>query len=232
MTRKMFRAAVVLFVSIAVGLCTASPSSAASATGTVYDDIRYTNGNWQGWQAPSQPSGTMYLAPVANAGMPDGSMHVLVDTSTGLFDNIRYANGTWQGWAQPAQPPGGGVQLVAAAGMPNGQLHVDVVGGNGVLYDNIRYINGVWRGWNLVSGANNKSTIVRAAGMPDGQLQVVLIIMDTGGVRTLYHNILYTTGVWQGWAQPSRPGGIFNDVAITAMTNDTLHLDTASYQPS
>jgi hypothetical protein len=188
--------------------------------GVLYDNIRFANGSWQGWQAPAaNPAGAPSM--IAIAGMPDGSMHVDELVNGVLYDNIRFANGPWQGWRAPDANSAGAPSLVQLAAMPDGSMHVDELV-NGVLYDNIRFAGGPWQGWRTPD-ANPAGTpsVFQLAPMPDGSMHVDELV---NGV--LYDNIRFAGGPWQGWRAPdANPAGTPDSFTLAHMPDGSMHVD-------
>ena len=193
------------------------PAAAAAGASQLYDNIRFSNGAWQGWAPPVQPSGGV-TGVVANA-YTQADVHLDIVTSSGLWDNIRYANGTWQGWAQPPQPPGTILKLAEA---PDTSANLWLVASttSGLYFSERAESTGAWRQWAAIAAPGSgdigdMSASVSANGGVD-QLQVAVVL--TGG--QLWHNLYsIAQGTWQGWAQPAQiPGGGVS-IAVAGMAN-------------
>lgn len=186
--------------------------AAVGNDGLLYFNIRYRDGNWQGWQ----PTAGAYGAPtfaakgVAMTGMPDDTMQIIAIGNDGnLYHNIRNdTSGVWQGWAPMAGASGAPsfqASVVAITGLDDDSAQVIAVGNTGLIYHNIREKDGNWQGWNPTAGASGAPTFqatsiaIGAVNDPsdpnDGSVQVVAI----GITGLIYHDIRYRDGSWQGW---------------------------------
>jgi hypothetical protein len=181
-------------------------SVAVGVDGNLYHNIRAANGGWQGWVAVEGNGGSKYFngTDPSITGLPNGDSQLIETGDDGnLYFNIRYADGGWQGWA--AVPGIAGAtyfadQSASIAGMPDGSSQLIATrSGSDETYHNIRYANGKWQGWMPVGGYEDAQAFdgrdPSITGLPDGSSQIVE--QDLGD--TLYHNIRYANGNWQGW---------------------------------
>jgi hypothetical protein len=204
---KLVRRSLTVTGGLLLAFATQGTAHATSYTYTLYHNIRYYGGGWQGWQPPAQPPDTGNDIGVSNAGLSNGDLHVDALTASGLWDNIRHANGSWQGWAKPAQPPGS-ISIFADAALPGSRMAIVAATTSGLYYI-IRYSDGSWSNWLSIAmptGSINDidSGDLAVTGTPSGNLQLIVAV-PSGHV---YHNIrsgLY--GNWQGWASPAQPPG-------------------------
>jgi hypothetical protein len=86
---------------------------AVNESGTVYHDIRYSDGSWQGWVKPDQPAyrgsfvpSSTYVSAAADENY--NTQFALSDGSGTVYHTIRYTNGTWQsgGWSAISEASG------------------------------------------------------------------------------------------------------------------------------
>ena len=169
-----------------------------SADGSLWDNVRYSDGNWQGWQqAPSAPSGTVMMRA---AGLPDGDIAYLAANSNGwMYESTRSSSGPWSGWSAEFEIPELGD--FAATADANGNVQVILSAAGGVVYHNMQFTDGAWQGLQQPSSVpGGGAEDVAAAGMPDGSVQFLAF---NGG--QLYHNIRRDNGTWQGWQEPTQP---------------------------
>jgi hypothetical protein len=199
----------------------AAPSARAAVTGPgLYDNVRLSNGSWQGWEAPAQPpgatAGTSYLLGNAYVG---ADVHVdVVNASNQLFDNVRYSNGSWQGWEQAPQPPG---TIESGSEASDGSNIFFVVDTSSGLYLGERFGDtGKWSNWATTPLPGNGvlgdlSASVTLGGVDE---QVQIAVMLAGG--SLWHDVYNVDfGTWQGWEEPSQvPGGDYS-IAVAGMGN-------------
>src|SRR5262249_12279686 len=70
--------------------------------GSVYHNVRGTDGSWQGWHALAGDAGapTFQAGALAAASVDTtGDLHAAAVGNTGLlYYNIRHKDGSWQGW--------------------------------------------------------------------------------------------------------------------------------------
>jgi hypothetical protein len=191
------------------GLPDGSTQSVAVGTDyNLYFNIRDANGAWQGWSAVEGAGGAKYFYDVDGSGpsitgMPDGSSQLIATGDDGsLYFNIRYANGTWQGWAE-VEGYGGAPNFEgyqpSITGMPDGSSQIVEQGDDGSLYHNIHYANGTWQGWRLVGGLDGSSYLTGTAviaSLPDGSSQV---FTTTAGSNATWENTRASNGNWSGW---------------------------------
>jgi len=195
--------------------------SAIGNDGNLYYDIRFTNGDWQGWDPMPGAEGapSFGASDVAMTGMPDGSVQVIaIGNDSDIWHNIRHPDGSWQGWNPVTGFQGGPTSTFSArglaiAGFTDGSAQLVAIGDDGNLYHDIRFADGSWQGWgqmqgNAGSATFNGSAVTIAAvndkGDPtDGQLQVAAIGLD----GRVYHDIRFADGNWQGWAGVLGPNG-------------------------
>ncbi|NJP43202.1 CHAP domain-containing protein [Actinacidiphila epipremni] len=202
---------------------------AVGTDGTVYHNIRYANGTWQGFRPLTGGNGTAWKTSTAPSitGLPDGSAQILVTSTDGtLYHNTRTSSG-WTGWTTIAG--GNGTPFVTKgatiAGIPDGSgsSQVLAVGTDGTVYHNIRHANGTWQGFQPLTGGNGTawktSTTPSIAGLPNGSSQVVVTATD----GTLYHNTRTSSG-WTGWTTIA--GG--NGTPFVAQTDSLTALPDGS----
>ena len=178
------------------------PAPAAASGSQLYDNIRFSNGAWQGWAPPAQPSG----------GVTGGWSRMPTPRRTCTWTSLPPAacgqhplqqQGTWQGWAQPPSRP---ARFSSSPRPPTPRISRPVASTSSGLYFSERAEStGAWRaGGPLIpapgsGGIGDMSASVSANGGVD-QLQVAVVL--TGG--QLWHNVYGTEqGTWQGWAQPA-----------------------------
>jgi hypothetical protein len=86
------------------------------AGGTLVHNIRYSNGDWQGWIRVEGVDGEASLTGTGRiVSLPDGSSQVFATQGSNFvttYENTRNINGVWSGWSLVPGPD----QLVAAAG--------------------------------------------------------------------------------------------------------------------
>ncbi len=186
---------------------------------SLWDNIRYSTGAWQGWIQPSQPPGGMGSAFATASDASD--VHVDVVTDSGLWDNIRYASdGTWQGWRQPPQPPGT-INELSEAGDPAGNIWFVAYTSAGLYYSARDSQSGAWSSWFPVdhNGAVPGNGIMGSFAVTvDGNNQLQIMMWAGGG--TVYHTIYdTTTGAWQNWQEPAQPPGGALSVAAVGLAN-------------
>ncbi|RJQ68000.1 CHAP domain-containing protein [Pseudonocardiaceae bacterium YIM PH 21723] len=170
----------------------------------VYHNIRFADGNWQGWGAVQGYDGApgFVANTLAATGMPDGSAQFVATGNDGYtYHNIRFKDGNWQGWS-PLRGTTGPKYMSSAlsmAGMPDGSLQIIGTDQFGDLNHIVRAADGNWTNWAPLNGAYgapkfNASKVATSA-MADGSTQV----LATGNDGNIYHNIRYADGNWQGW---------------------------------
>ncbi|MFD8954718.1 CHAP domain-containing protein [Streptomyces xanthophaeus] len=96
---------------------------ATTADGTVHHNIRFANGEWQGWNKTAGYGGapTFAASSIAITGTPNGDTQMLAVGNDGkAYHAARYSNGQWQGWWNT----GMGAQKVAITGLPNGETQM------------------------------------------------------------------------------------------------------------
>jgi hypothetical protein len=183
---------------------------------TLWDNIRYGTGAWQGWIQPQQPPGGMSMAFAVASDASD--VHV-DELNGGLWDNIRYGNGgTWQGWREVALPAAN-VNELAEADAANGDIWF-VVGGPSGLYFNVRHSDtGRWGGWAPVDGSGavpGNGTLGTFAVAINGYNELQLILWTGGGA--LYHTEFNIgTSTWQNWQMPAQPPSSVLSVAAVGL---------------
>jgi hypothetical protein len=190
--------------------------AAVGNDGLLYFNIRYANGNWQGWQAMAGVGAPNFAAKgVAMAGMPDDTMQMIAIGNDGnLYHTIRNdTSGVWQDWIPMAGADGAAnfqASIVSMTGLDDGTMQVVAVGNDGNIYHNIRQSTasgGNLQGWIGLAGASGAPTFqassvaigaVNDPGDPnDGSTQIIAV----GNTGLLYHNIRLANGNWQGWIQ-------------------------------
>jgi hypothetical protein len=176
--------------------------------GNLYFNIRYADGNWQGWAALPGIAGAKYFSDQSASitGMPDGSSQLIaVQSGSGeTYHNIRYANGGWQGWI-PVEGESGSKTFdgrdPSITGMPDGSSQLIEQDLGGTLMHNIRFSNGGWQGWIPVDGLYGSDSIWTGTGviasLPDGSSQVFARQQDD--LDTTYVNTRNINGGWSGW---------------------------------
>ncbi|MCJ1677700.1 CHAP domain-containing protein [Streptomyces sp. APSN-46.1] len=191
--------------------------------GNLYHTARYPDGSWTGWAPLDGYQGAATFGAKAQtiAGMGNGDAQVMAVGNDGkIYHNARFVSGSWQGWV----PVGDwGAQKIAAAGLPNGSMQSLIVGNDGNVYHNVRSVDGTWQGWFAVDGFGGAATFqgkdVAVAGMPNGDAQ----FLATGTDGTVYHNIRFANGTWQGWSKTAGVGGATtfaaSSIGITGMPN-------------
>jgi hypothetical protein len=224
--RRWARASAALMVVAGLGLAAGTPAHADGSGQILYDNIRDSNtGEWQGWEPPTQPPGTILIDPVVSADAAADSIHVDVITTSGLYDIARDSNGNWSLWEPPPQPPdspatgsSGESWQIYTASEPDGSIEYFQIY-NGYIWYALRYPNGRWFGWVQTEEqvpANTDTMAVTAVGVPGGY-QVQFMAMTVGGA--LWHNILSSTGEWQGWEQPAQVPDFAEAIAAAGLRN-------------
>jgi len=215
-----------LAMSIAcLGMLVSIPAHAAVTGPGLYDNIRYGNGSWQGWDPPTQPPGQPPYGSVYNTYV-GADVHVDVINSSGWWDNVRYSDGSWQGWAKPPQPPGTVYNFAETSDGYNAFFVADT--GSNDLYIIERFGDGSWSNWASTPLPGNASVGDLSATVTfgtDEQLQIA--VMLAGG--SLWHNIYNVDYAnWQGWAKPTQvPNGDFS-IAVAGMNNGNAELMAVS----
>ncbi len=161
------------------------------ADGGFYHQIRNAQGTgWSGFLPLMGGDGSQIArgSRVSAAGMPDGSLQVVVVGADGviyvIYHRIRNAQGT--GWSDFLPLAGAGTTQpakgsdVAIAGMPDGSAHVVIVGADGGFYHQIRNAQGTgWSGFSPLMGGDGtqiaKGSRAGIAGMPDGSAHVLIV---------------------------------------------------------
>jgi hypothetical protein len=166
--------------------------------GTLWDNVRHTNGTWQGWEpAPTAPD---HIIMMRAAALPDGDIEYLAADSNGwMYESTRSSSGPWSSWSAAFAIP----QLgdFAATADANGNVQVILTNDNAAVYHNLQYTDGAWQGLQKPTQPTGGGAIaVAAAGMPNGDVQ----FMAYNGLN-LYHDIRYNDGTWQGWEETKQP---------------------------
>jgi hypothetical protein len=185
---------------------------AMSQDDTLWHTTLSASGTWSGWTTVAGGNGTPFVAKYAAvAAVPDGSgssQILAVGTDSVVYHNIRYANGTWQGF-QPLTGGNGTAWKTSTApsitGLPDGSSQILVTATDGTLYHNTRTPT-AWTGWSTIAGGNGTPFVTKGAtiaGTPDGSGSSQVLAVATDG--TVYHNIRYANGTWQGF-QPLTGG--------------------------
>ena len=201
--------------------------------GSIYHNIRYTDGSWQGWVAVSGYNGApAFSGPdCAITGLPDGDTQLAaIGVDGNVYHNIRYSDGSWQGWA-PVAGSGGQDRFhatkVALAGLPDGSTQLVAYGTDGTLQLNTRAASGSWRGWSTVPGADGAAAFtgsaLAVAAMPDGSTQILAV--DEEG--TVWHTVHGPDGSWQPWQGLPGPAGApmkATSVAITGLPDGSSQI--------
>jgi hypothetical protein len=200
---------------------------ADAGNNVLYHNIRFNDGNWQGWvQIPAQPpatNGAVVSVAAAADGNPDETHFFALTTHGALYFNTRYANGNWQvqGWTPVPLPGGHRVASIAATADGNpGETQLLATTKSGTVFHNIlQVVNGsdIWQGWvepSQPAGGDVTKVAATSDGSPD-ETQFVAV----NGSGTVYHDIRFSNGTWQlqGWlpipTQP--PGGEVRAIAAT-----------------
>ncbi|MFC9648736.1 MULTISPECIES: hypothetical protein [unclassified Streptomyces] len=204
---------------------------AVGKDGYAYHNIRYADGNWQGWAAmPGQDAGLLKATRIAAARMPDGSTQVLVFGGDGRMRlGTRAADGAWSAWKTVAgvnAPDFQGPALSIAA-LPNGDSQIAAIGIDGNIWHTIHRADGGWSGWGLpagVSGGGMGASTVSLTGMPDGSVQVAAVGHD----GDVYHAERFSSGDWTPFQRVSgiRGAGTFagDQVGITGLPDGSSRL--------
>jgi hypothetical protein len=208
----------------------------------IWDDVRYADGTWQGWEKPPQPpisSGYLLKA----AGLPDGDIeYFVVGSGTGaVYTSTRSSDGNWGGWSQPLTVPGGELGDFAATADANGNVQVIASVPGGAVYHALQFTDGAWQNWEQPTQVPGGAFAVTAAGSDDGSVQ----FMAVNGDDMIYHDIRFPDGSWQGWLKvPYQPpagwddtsspatGMQFDDMAATADVNDNAQFLIAVHGPT
>jgi len=188
-----------------------SPRGLTTATGSVFDNIRFAAGTWQG--ASAADGGRVTEAAVT--GEAAGNMHLFTLANGSIFHNLRRADGTWTG-AGLADGVGAISRMATTAtGL---DVHLFTLAG-GKVFHNVRRANGTWQGAALADGVGRITDIAATA---TGNGDVHLFTLAEGKV---FHNIRRANGTWQGAALADGVGGI-SGIATTATPNGDVHLFT------
>jgi hypothetical protein len=220
------------FLAVAMGGLSmlAGPSAHAAVTGPgLYDNVRYANGTWAGWEPPTQPPGATagedFLVGNAYVG---NDVHVdVVDSSGQLLDNVRYANGTWAGWHAPPQPPG--TIYLARESSDGGNLFIVAYTSSGLYVVERSGPTGQWSNWATTplpgNGVVGDLAVAVTYGTVSEQVQIAITL--AGG--TLEHQIYNVDfGSWTGWAKPVQiPGGDFS-IAAAGTSNGNANFMAVS----
>ncbi|MFF9038549.1 CHAP domain-containing protein, partial [Streptomyces sp. NPDC014892] len=143
-----------------------SGTPATPTTGRVFHNVRSDDGSWSG-ASVADPNGG--VGDTAEAGGPNGDLHVLTLLNGRVYHNLRAADGSWSGARQA--DGNGSIAKVAAATTPNGDLHVATLL-SGRVFHNVRHADGSWTGAVQVDG-NGAIGDVAVAGGPRGELHLV-----------------------------------------------------------
>jgi hypothetical protein len=225
-----FGAAVLITGGVVVSGSTASVASINS--NTIFDNIRYSNGDWQGWGDPAQPP--QQLRNLSSAALPNGSLFLAGTgtTSAQLVYVIRSSDGSWSPWKSVALPSAD-PEWASAAALPDGDVHVDLISGDqSTISDNVLYTNGNWQGWaSPTEPPGQEYGVISSAALPDGELHVD-VTSWYNNARLIWDNVRYTNGKWQGWVAPSQPpgNGIVSLIADAAEPNGQLHIEATAEQ--
>jgi hypothetical protein len=223
-----------LLTTIGLGVAAGTPARADAYGQTIQDNIRYSStGDWQGWEPPVQPEGTVATYPDVTADSAADSIHVDIITTDGMFDIERYSNGTWSTWQKPPQPPylpsddpaDGAVYQTYSAGLPNGDLDFYQMWDN-EIWTITRYADGQWSPDWVETGLQVPygvfSLAVTAVPSSGGTEEEIIAINNEG---TLFHSIIYPDGDFQAWAKPAAvPGGGAEQVAVAGETNGDMEV--------
>jgi len=224
--------------AVAAAFIGALPAHADAAADSVYFNIRYSSGSWQGFQAPAQPSGC--CAAVGEASDPvNDTTHVDVVGTDGFFDDIRSSDGSWSGWTKPPQPPDADeVSALGEAGDAAGTIWVFLYTDYALYYD-YRLTSGTWGSWKQLAlpftqELGVSSIAVATTDDPSDQVQVMFADdsdSDTGQVAEVWHRV-YTvsSGTWTGWAQPTQVPGQALSVAAAGEVNGDVQFIALNYE--
>lgn len=225
--RRWASASAALMVAAGLGVAAGAPAHADGSGQMIYDNIRNSStGEWQGWEPPSPPPGTIVSYPDVSADTAADSIHVDVITTSGLYDIARNSNGTWTAWAKPPQPPdvpatgqSGDSYQTYSIGEPDGAIEFFQIY-QGYLWYALRYPGGGWFGWTLTSEPVPSGTVslaVTATGGGPGGYSVQMMAITASGA--LWHDVLPSDGTWQGWIEPAQVPQGATAVAAAGLTN-------------
>jgi hypothetical protein len=198
--------------------------------GSIYHNIRYSKGTWQGWKPVDGANGASHFSgpDMAITGMPNGSSQIVaIGLDGNIWHNIRSAAGAWQGWRRMTGANGAtsfAASKVAIAGMPDDSAQVIAYGNNGNMYLTTRSASGTWSDWQELTGANGAAGFagpdLAIAAMPDGSAQILAIGKD----GNIYHGVRTTDGAFSGWGHLAGLGTSYmaaSSIGITGMPNGT-----------
>ncbi|MFB6981350.1 hypothetical protein [Streptomyces scopuliridis] len=204
---------------------------AVGKDGYAYHNIRYADGNWQGWAPMPGPDGGLLKATRAAAAlMPDGSTQVLVFGGDGKMRlGTRAANRNWSSWQTVAgvNAPDFQGSALSIAALPNGDSQIAAIGKDGNVWHTIHRADGGWSDWGVpagVSGGAMEASAVSLTGMPDGSVQVAAVGRD----GDVYHGIRRSGGDWTPFQRVGgiRGAGAFagDQVGITGLADGSSQL--------
>jgi hypothetical protein len=217
-------------LALAAGGATAAAPAASATTcdNIIFDNIRYPDGSWQGWEAPAQPPGAG-LDWLSDAALPDGSLFMAGLAGGELYYTIRDSSGSFSPWYTESLPSSG-AEYLAVAALPDGYVHVDIVGTNeSAISDNVFFPDGTgygsWQGWERpTQPPGSANEMISAAGLPNGNLHLD-VIAEVNGVDTIWDNVRFPNGTWQGWEAPAQPPTSAVRITDAAEPNGDLHIE-------
>lgn len=192
-----------------------------TTTSGLWDNVRYSNGSWQGWEAPPQPPTDSYQ--LAGAGLPDGAIeYFAVGEATGdVYASTRNPNGVWTSWVQqPITVPGGELGGFTATADGNGNVQVMATAVGGAVYHTMQNSAGDWQSWQQPTQVPSGAFAVTSAGLVNGSVQFMAIGLN----NIIYLDIRYANGTWQGWQETQQPPAGW----VTSASPATFRLSTFS----
>jgi hypothetical protein len=182
------------------------------ANGPTYDMIRSSGGSWG---SNTQIGTNSAVTGVADAEMPDGSMHTLtLVPGSGVYDKT-YSGGSWSATTQISTT--GSISAIAAVALPNGVLHVETLVPGGGVYDKALSTSGTWTTTQI--STNGSISAIAAAELSDGTLHVETLVPGSG----VYDKELSISGTWTT-TQISFNGAV--GAIAAAGSNSELHVYT------
>jgi hypothetical protein len=133
--------------------------------GVVYDQTLSADGTWSTAvpltslpvAATPAPTPSAVATPVATspvsapvteiavAGLPDGSLHLVMVAGSVVYDDVRTPDGNWHGPRRVPQPRFANVPQVAITGLPDRKVHLTMIDGPDAWYD-LGTAAGAWTG--------------------------------------------------------------------------------------